>query len=367
MKKKLKELLDYEQPTKYIVETENYSDEYETPVLTAGKSFILGYTNETDGIFEGKNEPVIIFDDFTRDTKFVDFNFKVKSSAMKILHKHNKDDSLKYLHYAISNIKYVPFSHKRLWISDFSNIAIDYPSKEEQQKIATELDSIQSAIANKKQQLLLLDEIVKSKFAEMFGDPIYNSKGWDLKTITDICKEIYGGGTPSKSRADFYQGNIPWITSKDMKSLIISDSKDHINQDAIENSSAKKIKPNSVLMVIRSGILKHTLPVAVNKVEVTVNQDLKAFIPSEQINPFFLLFYFKGIEQSVLAGVRATTADNIDFNQFKKRKIIVPPIALQNRFATFVLQIDKSKFVVKQQITDLQELLDSKMQEYFGE
>ena len=71
-------------------------------------------------------------------------------------------------------------------------------------------------------------------------------------------------------------------------------------------------------MVIRSGILKHTLPVAMNKVEVTINQDMKAFIPSSEINPYYLLFYFKGIERDVLSGVRAVTADNIDFNQFKK-------------------------------------------------
>ena len=74
MKKKLKDLLDYEQPTKYIVETENYSDEYKLPVLTAGKSFVLGYTNETEGVFKGKNEPVIIFDDFTNYRK-IDFMF----------------------------------------------------------------------------------------------------------------------------------------------------------------------------------------------------------------------------------------------------------------------------------------------------
>jgi len=92
----LGELLDYERPDKYIVSSEGYSDNYKTPVLTAGKTFILGYTNEDDGIY--KNIPVIIFDDFTTESKYVDFNFKVKSSAMKILKTENQT-TLKYLYY----------------------------------------------------------------------------------------------------------------------------------------------------------------------------------------------------------------------------------------------------------------------------
>ena len=111
MKIQLEKVLEYEQPQKYIVATENYSDEYTTPVLTAGKSFILGYTDETDGIYKGTESPVIIFDDFTSDTKYVDFDFKVKSSAMKILHKVNKEDFLKYFFYAMLKFQYKPFSH----------------------------------------------------------------------------------------------------------------------------------------------------------------------------------------------------------------------------------------------------------------
>ena len=125
MKTALNRLLSYEQPQKYIVETENYSETFSTPVLTAGKSFILGYTNETTGVYNGKESPVIIFDDFTGDKKYVDFDFKVKSSAMKLLHKVNTSDNLKYLFYALQSIKYTPFSHKRIWISEYSNSFLD--------------------------------------------------------------------------------------------------------------------------------------------------------------------------------------------------------------------------------------------------
>ncbi len=358
-------MLSYEQPQKYIVETENYSETFSTPVLTAGKSFILGYTNETTGVYNGKESPVIIFDDFTGDKKYVDFDFKVKSSAMKLLHKVNTSDNLKYLFYALQSIKYTPFSHKRIWISEYSNFLIEYRHPQEQNAIVLALDGINQAIYNKKQELFSLDELVKSRFIEMFGDPILNEKNWEIQSISNVCEKILGGGTPSKKHPEFYIGSIPWVTPKDMKTSTICDSIDHINEMAIENSTTNLISQSSVLMVIRSGILKHTLPVAINSTPVTINQDMKAFILGDKILPEFLLYCFKAMESDILGKVRCVTADNIDFKDFLNRQIIIPPIELQNEFAEFVKLIDKSKFIVQQQIKDLQELVDSKMDEYF--
>ena len=110
----LGELLIYEQPTAYIVNSTEYSDSYKTPVLTAGKSFILGYTNETDNIF-GKL-PVILFDDFTTATQFVNFKFKVKSSAMKILNVNTELVNPKYIFYRMQTIQFDHSTHKRYWI-----------------------------------------------------------------------------------------------------------------------------------------------------------------------------------------------------------------------------------------------------------
>ncbi len=117
----------------------------------------------------------------------------------------------------------------------------------------------------------------------MFGDPVSNPIGWEKATLDDVCDKIYGGGTPSKAIPEYYIGDIPWVTPKDMKSEYIGNSLVHINEEAINNSSAKLIPTESVLMVIRSGILKHTLPVAINTRNVTVNQDMKAFIPKNMM------------------------------------------------------------------------------------
>ena len=131
-------ILEYEQPTKYIVNDTNYKPTYKTPVLTAGKSFILGYTNETDNIFD--DLPVIIFDDFTTESKFVDFKFKVKSSAMKILH-INQDLVLpKYAFYLMQATEIDHDNHQRYWISTYSQEIVALPPINEQERILTTLE-----------------------------------------------------------------------------------------------------------------------------------------------------------------------------------------------------------------------------------
>ncbi len=141
----LGEVLDYEQPTKYIVSSVDYNnDKNATPVLTAGKTFILGYTNEKNGIFRDKL-PVIIFDDFTTAIKFVDFPFKVKSSAMKILYADPKKANIKYLFHAMQSIVFPVHKHKRHWISEYSKILIPLPTLAEQERITNELENVFSA------------------------------------------------------------------------------------------------------------------------------------------------------------------------------------------------------------------------------
>ncbi|MBS9780978.1 MAG: restriction endonuclease subunit S [Gammaproteobacteria bacterium] len=150
-KVELGSILDYKQPTPYLVKSTNYSDEYKTPVLTAGKTFLLGYTDENFGIYKN-NLPVIIFDDFTTATKFVDFPFKVKSSAMKILTTKN-NNSIKYVYEAMQILNYSIGGHQRHWISIFSYLVINLPPLAEQQAIATVLTAADKQINSLKQQL----------------------------------------------------------------------------------------------------------------------------------------------------------------------------------------------------------------------
>ncbi|MGO5088456.1 restriction endonuclease subunit S [Segatella copri] len=147
---RLADIVSYEQPTPYIVKSTNYADSYETPVLTAGKSFIIGYTDETAGIYTSL--PCIIFDDFTTDSKFVDFPFKVKSSAMKIL-QVVENINIEYVSMFMSITRLIGDTHKRYWISEYSKLEIPIPPAEEQKRIVDivrlifkKLDSISDSL-----------------------------------------------------------------------------------------------------------------------------------------------------------------------------------------------------------------------------
>ena len=160
----LGEIFNYIQPTAYLVKTTDYDDSYKTPVLTAGKTFILGYTNELEGIFT--EVPVVIFDDFTTATKYVDFPFKVKSSAMKIL--TTKDGfNIVFAYEAMQLIKFTVGGHERHWISKYNCLTIDIPDIEEQTAIAEvltaagrEMELLRQEIEQEKQKKKALMQLL---------------------------------------------------------------------------------------------------------------------------------------------------------------------------------------------------------------
>lgn len=164
--KTLGEVLKYTQPNKFIVKSTDYNDLYNTPVLTAGKSFLLGYTNETDNIY--KDIPCIIFDDFTTSSQFVDFNFKIKSSAMKILNTIG-EDNIKFLFELINTIQFPKGDeHKRYWISEYSKLVLNIPSIEEQIKIAGFLSAIDKQIETVSAQIQKTENYKKGLLQQMF-------------------------------------------------------------------------------------------------------------------------------------------------------------------------------------------------------
>ena len=182
-----------------------------------------------------------------------------------------------YLYYYLLSIKDIMckvgrgVAQNNLNLKILRNVQVPVPTIEEQKKIIDTLSSIEKIMLVKDRQLSLLSNLVKSRFLELFGDPndvsILSLPG-EKKSIEDVCDGIYGGGTPSKSHKEYYTGKIPWVTPKDMKTLSIDDSQNHINSEAIENSTAKLIPKRCVLMVIRSGILKHLLMCDKEAIEV---------------------------------------------------------------------------------------------------
>lgn len=340
--------------TKYgtKIKTEQYETIGTNIIIDQGQSDIAGYTDQSEGLFT--DVPVIVFGDHTRIIKYINRPFFLGADGTKILKSKIPDANYKYLYYALKNAK-IPNTGYNRHFKWLKQISISYPEHEKQSMIVEILDKLEDSIDNYNTILGLLDKLVKARFIEMFGEPVNNDKVWVKDSVERLCKEIYGGGTPSKSHPEYYEGGkIPWITSKDMKTDILIDSQIHINEDGVANSTARIVPKNSVIMVIRSGILKHTLPVAINAVPVTVNQDLKVFVAGNRIVTKFLAYQFKMMERDILSGVRAVTADNIEFDALKRRELIVPPIELQQEFADFVEQVDKSRFDIKKSIIELE-------------
>ncbi|MDI9341058.1 MAG: restriction endonuclease subunit S [Sediminibacterium sp.] len=169
--KKLGDFLDYEQPTNYLVNDTEYNEFNQTPVLTAGKTFILGYTNEEQGIY-GKL-PVIIFDDFTTAVKYVDFPFKAKSSAMKMLIPKHEKVNLRFVYELMLQIKYIPGDHKRHWIGEYRQMEVIVPSNEdEQNEIANILENMDNEISSLETKLIKARQIKQGMMQELLTGKI---------------------------------------------------------------------------------------------------------------------------------------------------------------------------------------------------
>ena len=213
----LGELLPFEQPTAYIVKSTDYNDSYSTPVLTAGKTFILGKTNEEDWIFD--QLPVIIFDDFTTATQFVNFKFKVKSSAMKILHINTDLVIPKYIFYRLQIIQFDHSTHKRYWIQSYSKIKVSIPSLDEQSRIVSRIDELFSELdkavdtlnTTKEQLAVYRQAVLKDAFSNIPRE-MYKP----LKLVMEEMpqnglyksKSFYGEGNPILRIDGFYDGEV---------------------------------------------------------------------------------------------------------------------------------------------------------------
>lgn len=244
---KLGDVLDYEQPTKYIVKCKDYQNEG-MPVLTAGQTFILGYTDETNGIFEASKEnPVIIFDDFTTSFHWVDFNFKVKSSAMKMLRVlSEREVSFRFVYYAMKCIKYQTLEHSRQWISKYSQIEIPLPSIEVQTEIVRILDKFTSLEAELEAELKAELDCRKRQY-EYYRDKLLsfdNVGGQEVewKKMSEVCLKT------SKINWKLVEGEYKYIdlSSVDRDNHKISDCT-IINKENAPSRAQQVVKTGDIL------------------------------------------------------------------------------------------------------------------------
>ncbi|MFE7286695.1 restriction endonuclease subunit S [Streptomyces noursei] len=189
---------------------------------------------------------------------------------------------------------------------------------------------------------------------------------WSTIPIGDVVRVI-GGGTPTRNNPDFYNGDIPWVTPKDMKRWKISDSQVRITKLGLESSAAKLAPSNSVLIVVRSGVLKHTVPVAVNRCPVAINQDMKALICSEKVDPSYLAYFIKERSGTILQWVRATTADNFPVSELMNLRIPLPPVGEQRRIAQILDHVEALRAERREALVVLDDLARSIFLDMFGD
>ena len=250
---------------------------------------------------------------------------------------------------------------------DIESLEIPLPSKEEQIKIAAELDTIQSAIDNKKQQLALLDEAVKSEFVEMFGENPVESGKWKVERLGNLCT-ITSGGTPDRKNEEYWKnGTIPWIKTTELQNNELSIVEEYITEKGLDESAAK-IVPEETILLAMYGQGKTRGMTAFLKIQASTNQACACILPTEskELSQRFIWYFLIMNYENVRNLAVGCNQLNLNSSLVKNIEIPVPSLDLQNQFAAFVQQIDRAKSIAKQQIADLQELLDSKMQQYFA-
>ena len=361
IKQELENSLDYLQPTPYLVQSTKYDERYEIPVLTAGKSFILGYTDEKEGVFN-KNLPVIIFDDFTTASKFVDFPFKVKSSAMKIL-LAKSDVNIKFVYESMQTLNYEVGVHKRHWISVFSKIRIPLPKLLEQQKIVDCLTSLDKLIESHSKKLVVLKDHKKGLMQNLFPKngvkvpkfrfPEFANDGeWEEKALGKIAK-FSSGGTPSKSNPAFWGGTIPWISASSMYNINISQSDLMITEHAVK-SGARIVEEGTILILVRGSMLFNRIPIGVTTRNVSFNQDVKAICLSKGYFTHYILYHLLAYENNIPIDKTGIGAGKIELEELKNLVLFIPKsINEQQKIASTLSNLDE---LIKTQTEEVEQL-----------
>lgn len=311
------------------------------PVVDQGQDLIAGFVNDRSRICSTK-PPVIVFGDHTRAIKYVDFEFAMGADGIKVLVPRVPSDT-KFLYYALRAIELPSAGYSRHF-KYLKRRRIPFPPLPEQKRIAAILDAADALRAKRREALAQLDTLLQSTFLDMFGDPVTNPKGWPETTL-DRIGNFVSGGTPSKSRGDYWSGSTPWVSPKDMKVRRLFDAEDHVSESAFAETSLKRLEPGHLLIVVRGMILAHSFPVAINQVPVGINQDMKAIRPSGQFDVVFLLECLRHLTRKIVAEASAAGhgTKRFDAEAMKRINVQRPALDLQRSFARIVDTIERQR------------------------
>lgn len=325
----LGQLLSYEQPTPFIVESTDYNDKFEIPVLTAGKSFIIGYTNEKSGIYD--KLPAIIFDDFTTSIKYVNFPFKVKSSAMKILTPNKKLVLAKFIYYLMQVVEFDHSTHKRYWIQQYSKLKVKIPPIEEQRCIVNRIEELFSSLdkavetlqTTKAQLAVYRQAVLKEAFAD--------HEKWEKYQFNDLMSVIRNGYGAKPD--DMGEHRILRISSVRSMKLNLADFR--LNQTEFPREDT--VHENDLLFTRYNGSKEFvgvcasvpTLPCAYAYPDKLIKCTPKL---QDQIHSKFLQYYLNQGEarKYLQSKIKTTSGQNgISGSDIKKTAVFLPDLTVQ--------------------------------------
>lgn len=365
MEKSFKELFDdcTSQGTK--IKTDEYLETGLYAVIDQGQKDIAGYTNLEDGVYT--DVPAIVFGDHTRAIKYIDIPFFLGADGAKLLKAKDKEANYKYLYYALKNAKIPNTGYNRhfKWLKE---IKIPYPEKRRQKEIVDTLDRAERVISNKKRQLEQFDLLIKARFVEMFGDPETNPYNWEQVTLNDVCSSIVRGPFGSALKKEFFvepdETTYKVYEQKHAIQKFADIGTYYVTAEKYNELKRFECRSGDILMSC-SGTMGELYQLPDGCERGIINQALCKFTLNKRILPTVFLSYMKetiGNLETKGSGIQNIAA----VSYIKAMPINLPPMEVQNAFAAFVTQTDKSKAVVQESLEEAQMLLDSLMQEYFG-
>lgn len=330
------------------------------PIIDQGQSEIAGYCNEEEGLF--RDVPAIVFGDHTRCVKYAQEPFFAGADGVKIL-KPKLSDNVRFWYHALKATRIEDLGYSRhfklLKQSSFRIYDCD-----RENEITERLDCIQGQIEMAKRQAEWLNTLLKSRFVEMFGDPIGNPKY--IQEAIGALATVRSGATPSRKKPEYYDGDIPWVKTGEVAVGNINQTEEHITLEAIENSACHLL-PAGTVLVAMYGQGDTRGKAALLNIEAATNQACAALEFDERVNNIFALTQLHLCYDDLRLLSHGGNQKNLNLQIIKSYKLMVPPIELQNEFAAFAAQVDKSKSIAQKRIDKLHLLYDSLAQEYFGD
>lgn len=325
----LGELLLYEQPSKYIVKSTDYDNSYATPVLTAGKSFILGYTNEKDGIYPQEELPVIIFDDFTTSNKYVDFSFKVKSSAMKILRPNTTLVLPKYIFYRMQIIQFDHSTHKRYWIQQYSKLKVTIPDIVEQKKVVEKIEEKLSQLDNGEQILQKTKGQIDAYRQSVLKDAFNEVSNGEKRTIMTVCEKVVD--CPHSTPKWVENGKLCLRTTNFKRGYLDLSEKNYVSNETFVARNKRLVPKSGDILFSREGAILGIACIIPEKMEVCLGQRMMLLRTNKSINNKFLMYYLNSpmVNKLVMQNIGGTASPHINVGDIKEFLIPTPDISNQ--------------------------------------